>query len=112
MERWYEKSHQAMQRIDYISAVQQGRDDEEHGFQVLRESHIDCIKKSTEYWVKMAQEPHQEIRDKWTECEKSWNKINQAMIDIDVPEFDTHDEFFNLHDIVKLHVKQYSSWDS
>jgi hypothetical protein len=30
MERWYEKAHQAMERIDYISVVQQGRDVEEH----------------------------------------------------------------------------------
>jgi hypothetical protein len=54
MERWYEKAHQAMEMIDYISAVQQGRDAEEHDIWVLRESNIDCISKSTEYWVKMA----------------------------------------------------------
>jgi hypothetical protein len=31
MERWYEKAYQAVERIDYISAVQKGRDMEEHG---------------------------------------------------------------------------------
>jgi hypothetical protein len=36
MERWYEKSHQSMERIDYINVVQQGRDAEEHTIQVLR----------------------------------------------------------------------------
>jgi hypothetical protein len=71
MEMWYEKAHQAMERIDYISAVQQGRDVEEHGIWVLRESSIDRINKSIEYWVKMAQEPHREIQEKWFECEKS-----------------------------------------
>jgi hypothetical protein len=30
MERWYEKEQQAVERVDYISAVQQGRDTEEH----------------------------------------------------------------------------------
>jgi hypothetical protein len=30
MEIWYEKSHQVVERIDYINVVQQGRDVEEH----------------------------------------------------------------------------------
>jgi hypothetical protein len=30
VERWYEKSYQVVERIDYISAVQKGRDAEEH----------------------------------------------------------------------------------
>jgi hypothetical protein len=30
MERWYEKAQQAVERIDYINLVQQGRDTEEH----------------------------------------------------------------------------------
>jgi hypothetical protein len=58
----------------------------------------------------MAQEPHQEIQEKWVECEKSWTKINRAMRDIDLPEFGTPDDFVDLHDIVKLHVEQDSSW--
>jgi hypothetical protein len=110
MERWYEKAHQAMERIDYISAVQQGRDAEEHDIQVLRERNIDRIRKSTEYWVKMAQEPHREIQEKWAECEKSWTKINRAMRDIDLPEFGTPDDFVDLRDIVKSHAEQDSSW--
>jgi hypothetical protein len=64
MEMWYEKPHQAVERMDYISAVKKGRDAEEHNIRVLRESNIDHIKKSTEYWVKMAQEPHREIQEK------------------------------------------------
>jgi hypothetical protein len=31
VERWYEKAYQAVERIDYIIAVQKGRDTEEHG---------------------------------------------------------------------------------
>jgi hypothetical protein len=54
VERWYEKAHQAMERIDYINAVQQIRDAEEHDIRVLNESNIDRIRKSTEYWVKIA----------------------------------------------------------
>jgi hypothetical protein len=49
MEWWYEKVQQAMERIEYISAVQKGRDAEEHNIWVLRESSIDHIKKLAEY---------------------------------------------------------------
>jgi hypothetical protein len=61
MERWYEKAHQVVERIDYISAVQKGRDAKEHNIQVLRDNNIDWIRKSVEYWVKMAQESQREI---------------------------------------------------
>jgi hypothetical protein len=61
MERWYEKSQQAVERVDYISAVQQGQETKEYGIRVLKESNLDCINKSVEYWEKMAQEPHREI---------------------------------------------------
>jgi hypothetical protein len=40
VERWYEKSYQAVERIDYISTVQKGRDIEERGIRVLRDSSI------------------------------------------------------------------------
>jgi hypothetical protein len=110
MERRYEKSHQAVERIDYISAVQQDRDTEEHDIRVLRESSIDRIRKSAKYWVKIAHEPHREIQEKWVECKKSWTKINRAKRDTDLPEFGTPKDFVDLHDIVKLHVEQDSSW--
>jgi hypothetical protein len=67
VERWYEKSHQAVERIDYISVVQKGRDTKEHGIRVLRDNNINRIRKAVEYWVKMAQEPQREIQEKWTE---------------------------------------------
>jgi hypothetical protein len=110
MEKWYERAHQAVERIDYISTVQQGRDTEEHDFRVLRESSINRIKKSVEYWVKVAQEPHWEIQEKCPECEKSWIKINWAMEDIGLSEFITPNDFVDLCDIVKLHVEEDSSW--
>jgi hypothetical protein len=77
---------------------------------VLKESNLDCINKSTEYWEKMAQEPHQEIQEKCVKCEKSWTNINRAMRDIGLPEFNTSDDFVDLCDIVKSHVKQDSPW--
>jgi hypothetical protein len=58
----------------------------------------------------MAQETHQEIQEKWVDCERSWTKINQAMRDIGLPEFSTPEDFVDLHDIVKLHAEQDSSW--
>jgi len=57
MERWYEKAHQDIERIDYISVVQKGRDVEENDIQVIRDKNIDQIRKAVEYYVKMAQEP-------------------------------------------------------
>jgi hypothetical protein len=61
LERWYEKAHQAVERIDYINKVQKGRDVEEHGIRVLMDSNISHIRKVAEYWVSMAQEPQREI---------------------------------------------------
>jgi hypothetical protein len=61
-----------------------------------------------EQWVKMAQEPHHEIQEKWAKCERSRTKINQAMRGIDFPEFGTPEDFVDLHDIVKLHAEQVS----
>ena len=58
----------------------------------------------------MAQEPHQEIQDKWIKCEKIWTKINRAMRDIGLPKFGTPDDFVDLRDIFKSHAKQDLSW--
>jgi hypothetical protein len=110
VERWYEKAHQAVERIDYINVVQKGRDAEEHDIRVLRDNNIDRIRKAAEYWVKMAQEPQWEIQEKWVECEKSWEKINREMKDIGLPEFGSPEDFVDLHDIVKQHAEQDSTW--
>jgi hypothetical protein len=110
MERWYEKVQQVVQRIDYISAMQKGRDAEENDIRVLSESNIDRIKKLVECWVKLSQEPHQEIQENWAKCEKNWIKINWVMKDIRIPQFCTPDDFVDLRDIVKSHTKQDSSW--
>jgi hypothetical protein len=48
-----QESTTAMERIEYISMVQKGRDVEEHDIRVLRERSIDHINKSVEYLEKM-----------------------------------------------------------
>jgi hypothetical protein len=58
----------------------------------------------------MAQEPQQEIQEKWVDFERSWTKINRAIRDIGFPEFGSPEDFFDLHDIVKQHAEQESSW--
>jgi hypothetical protein len=58
----------------------------------------------------MAQEPQWEIQEKWVDCERSWTKINQGMRDIGLPEFGSPEDFVDLHDIVKQHAEQDSSW--
>jgi hypothetical protein len=110
VERWYEKAHQEVERIDYISVVQKGRDAEEHDIRVLRDNNIDRIRKVAKYWVKMAQEPQWEIQEKWVDCERSWVKINREMKDIGLPEFGSPEDFVDLHDIVKQHAEQDSTW--
>jgi hypothetical protein len=101
VQRWYEKAHQALELIDYINAVQKGRDLEEHDIQVLMDNNIFQIREATEYWVSMVQKPKQKIHERWGECEKIWEKINQDMENIDFPEFEPQKNFADLHDIVK-----------
>jgi hypothetical protein len=112
MERWYEKSHQVVEMIDYISTIQKGWDTEENKIRVLRDNNIDRIRKAIEYWVKKTQEPQREIQEKWDECEKRWEKINLEMKYICLPEFDSPEDFVNLHDIVKEHAEKELTWTS
>jgi hypothetical protein len=58
----------------------------------------------------MAWEPHREIQEKWAKCAQSWVKINRVMRYIGLPKFGTPDDFVDLHDIVKSHAEQESSW--
>jgi hypothetical protein len=110
VKRWYEKDHQVVERIYYINAVQKGQDAEENGIQALRDNIIDQIRKTTRYWVKMAYEPQYEIQEKWVECKNSWEKINQEMKGIGLQKFDSHEDFVDLHDIVKKHVEEDLAW--
>jgi hypothetical protein len=71
---------------------------------VLRDNNIYQIREAAEYWVYMAQEPQREIQKKWVECEKGWEKINQEMKGIGLPEFGSPKDFVDLHDIVKRHA--------
>jgi hypothetical protein len=58
----------------------------------------------------MAQEPQQEIQEKWVDCEKRWEKVNREMKDIDLLKFGSPKDFVDLHDIIKQHAKQDSTW--
>jgi hypothetical protein len=49
----------------------------------------------------MTQEAQKKIQERWVECEKSLEKINQEMKDIGLPEFNSLEDFVDLHDIVK-----------
>jgi hypothetical protein len=63
-----------------------------------------------EYWVKMAQEPQREIKEKWAECKKRWENIDQEMKSIGLSEFGSLEDFVDLHDIVKIHAEQNLVW--
>jgi thioesterase domain-containing protein len=58
----------------------------------------------------MVKETQREIQEKWTDFERSLTKINREMRDIDLLEFGSHENFVDLHDIVKQHAEQDSSW--
>jgi hypothetical protein len=60
----------------------------------------------------MVQESQRKIQEIWGECEKSWEKINQEMRSIDLPEFGPLEDFVDLHDIVKQHEEQDLSWEA
>jgi hypothetical protein len=60
----------------------------------------------------MVQEPQRKIQERWGECEKSWEKINREMENIDLPEFGPPENFTDLHDIVKRHAEQDSTWEA
>jgi hypothetical protein len=41
------------------------------------------------------------MQDRWEECLRNWEKINQKMRDIQLPEFGMPEDFIDLNDIVK-----------
>jgi len=57
----------------------------------------------------MVQKPQWKIQERWRECEKIWEKINQEMENTDLPESDPLENFVNFHDIVKRHVEKDSA---
>jgi hypothetical protein len=58
MEKWHEKAQQAVERLEYIEAVQQGREKENHGIRLVGKISFNHMK-SVEYWAKMTLDSHQ-----------------------------------------------------
>jgi hypothetical protein len=75
------------------------------------DSNIARIRKEVEHWVSMVQEPQRKMQERWGECEKSWEKINREMRNIDLPEFGPPEDFSDLHDIVKQHEEKDLAWE-
>jgi hypothetical protein len=59
----------------------------------------------------MVQDPQYKIQERWRKCEKIWEKINREMENIGLPKFGTPENFTDLHDIVKRHAEQDSTWE-
>jgi hypothetical protein len=70
MERWHEKEQQAVERLEYIEVVQQGREQERHGIRLVRKRSLDHMKSYAEYWAKMSWDPYREIQQQWARCQK------------------------------------------
>jgi len=49
MERWHKKAQQAVERLEYIEVVQEGREKERHGIRLVGKSSLDHMKKYVEY---------------------------------------------------------------
>jgi hypothetical protein len=111
MERWHERAQQAVERLKYIEAVQQGREKEEHGIWLLNKNSLDRIKRSVEYWTKMSRDPHREIQEQYAKCQKHWDKINKVMKDIKLPEFGNPSEFIDIRNVINMYAEQDSLWD-
>ena len=101
---------QEVERLEYIDVVQQSRDKEEHGIQMVGKSSLNRMKRSDKYWAKIYRDPHREIQEQWTRCNKHYDKINNIMKDVGLPEFGTPDNFINLSNVVKMHAKQHVLW--
>jgi hypothetical protein len=65
------------------------------------DKNIARIKKALEHWLRMVQEPQWKMQERWGECEKKWDKVNQEMKRIYLLEFGPLEYFVDLHDIVK-----------
>jgi hypothetical protein len=52
MERWYERVQQVVERLEYIEAVQQGREKEEHGIRLVGKSSLNRMKRSSNTGLK------------------------------------------------------------
>jgi hypothetical protein len=58
----------------------------------------------------MSQDPHREIQEQYAKCQKHWDKINKAMKDIKLLEFDNPSEFIDIRNMLKIYFKQDSLW--
>jgi hypothetical protein len=43
MERWYEKAQQVVERLEYIEAIQKGREKEDHDIQLVSKSSLNPV---------------------------------------------------------------------
>jgi hypothetical protein len=106
MSRWFKRSHRVLEQIQYVWEIQKGRGSEEHGIRMLQDGSLARFQKAVECWTQLVVEPQQNMKDRWEECLKNWEKINQRMRDIQLPDFGMPEDFVDLHDIVKQHGEQ------
>jgi hypothetical protein len=43
---------------------------------------MEIIQKVVEYWVQVVVEPQRKMQERWDECLKRWEKINEKMREI------------------------------
>jgi hypothetical protein len=64
---------------------------------MLTDEILERFQKATEYWTQLVVEPQQKMQDRWEECLNNWEKINQRMKDIQLPEFGMPEDFMDLN---------------
>jgi hypothetical protein len=99
-----------VETLEFIEAVQKGREKEDHDIRLVSKISLNHMKRSAEYWAKMSRISHEEIQEQWARCQKHWDKINNIMKDIEIPEYGTPDMFIDLNKIIKLCAEQDASW--
>jgi hypothetical protein len=68
---------------------------------MLEDESLVRIKVAPSYWVQLVIEPQNKIQKRWEECLRNWRNINQRMIDLQLLEFNSPDDFVDLHVIVQ-----------
>jgi hypothetical protein len=55
---------------------------------------------AAEYWVNLSIKPKIRMEEQWSTCLKSWEKINKAMIDLQLPNFGSLEDFLGLEEVM------------
>jgi hypothetical protein len=71
-----------LDQVEYIREIHKVRGDEDDGIRILSDGNITKMHGVVEYWVKYVIEPKNRMQEIWTESLKSWEKIDEVMVEL------------------------------